>query len=447
MNKFSHPYSVLMLVAVSIAIYSNALAGIERASLAGNVTQANAGSYQAAISDDGRYIAFRSNASNLVGSDTNNMSDIFVRDTETGVTERVSVTTEGGQFMNGSFAPSISDDGRFVAFQSNQSSNGDNCWGGACWTKIFVYDRQTHRSIFILPPAGNNPQDRTARLEPCISGNGRFVAFHSQSNPYSSQPPSVNPPQDDHNAAFDIYVYDLQGKTTERVSRDSSGNEGNGDSFSASLSDDGNLVAFYSYSNNLVLNDTNDCEDVFVKNRSTGAVTRASVSSDGKEGNDDSYEPCISGNGRYVAFRSRASNLVPGDTNKAWDIFVHDLQTGKTECVSRASDGTAANADSYRPSISDDGRFVTFRSNASNLVAGDTNNRWDIFVHDRLTGITTRVNLNSSGGQANIHSYAPAISGDAHFVAFESDATNLVTGDTNAARDIFVTETVPGIGN
>ncbi len=426
---------VLLLLPVSRP--QEALAQPARVSVARDGSVADRGSYQAAISGDGRYVAFRSNATNLVAGDTNGVSDVFVRDTRTGVTERVSVDTDGSEFNDGSFAPSISDDGRFVAFQTNHSFTGSK-YGGYNYAKIIVRDRETGTTIHVLPVAGisRDPPDRSARLEPAISGNGRFVAFHTYVNPSTSEPPSTRPPADDLNRAFDVYVYDLQSQTTERVSRDSHGAEGNGDSFSPSLSDDGTLVAFYSYASNLVLNDTNDAEDVFVKNRSTGVTTRASVADDGTQGNDDSYEPCISGNGRYVVFRSLADNLVPGDTNGAWDIFVRDLQAGTTERVSVATDGTQANADSYGPSISDDGRYVVFRSNATNLVEGDTNDRWDIFLHDRQTGVTTRINL--APGEADNHSYAPVISGDGRFAAFESDATNLVPGDANGARDVFL---------
>jgi len=422
-----------MTVSASLVVSVTALATPLRLSLSTTSAQADRGSYQAAISDDGRYVVFRSNATNLVAGDTNEMSDIFVRDTVANTTERVSVESDGSEFNMGSFAPAISDDGRIVAMQSYRGI----AWGGYRYAKILVHDRQTHTTTEILNVSGSNPQDRIARLEPALSGNGRFVAFHSVAVIRSAQPPSVNPPFDDNNRAHDIFVYDLQNQTTQRVSRDSAGVEGNGDSFSVSLSDDGSLAAFYSYAINLVAGDTNDHEDCFVKERTTQAISRVSVAGDGSQGNDDSYTPLLSGNGRYVAFRSRATNLVAGDTNGAWDIFVHDRQGHTIERVSVATDGGQANKDSYSPSISDDGRFVVFRSRATNLVVNDTNNRWDIFLHDRQGGQTVRVNLPAAGGEANNHSYAPQISGDGHFIVFQSDATNLVAGDTNGETDIF----------
>ncbi len=411
---------------------TDAWAQMQRVSIAGGGAQGDRGSSQASISDDGRYIAFRSNATNLVPDDTNNLSDVFVHNTQTGTTERVSFDTDGAQLDRGSFAPSLSDDGRYVVMQSYKSG----------FAQVMVYDRQSATTTQILPTSGSDPTDREARQEPVISGNGRFIAFHSYVNMPSALPETARPLNDDNNRAHDIYVYDLENQTTERVSRDSNGIEGNGDSFSASLSDDGNLVAFYSYASNLVVGDTNDAEDVFIKDRSTGITTRVSVATDGTEGNDDSYTPDISGNGRYVAFRSLASNLAPGDTNGKWDIFVHDLQTNTTELVSTATNGTRADGDSYAPSISDGGRYVVFRSNADNLVSGDTNNRWDIFLRDRQSGTTTRINVPTSG-EADLHSYAPVISGDGTLVAFESEATNLSAGDTNESKDVFFTAREP----
>ena len=168
-----------------------------------------------------------------------------------------------------------------------------------------------------------------------------------------------------------------------------------------------------------------------------GPIERVSVSSAGDQGNDDSVEAMISGDGAFVAFRSLASNLVAGDGNGRWDIFVHQRATGITTRVSVSSAGVEANHDSFSPSISDDGRFVAFRSNASNLVAGDGNARQDIFVHDRMSGTTVRVSMPDGGGEADGHSDLPAISGDGQWIVFESDATNLVPADTNRSRDIF----------
>ena len=167
-------------------------------------------------------------------------------------------------------------------------------------------------------------------------------------------------------------------------------------------------------------------------------VERVSAASDGTESNSSSYQPSISADGRYVAFYSDANNLISGDTNGTSDIFVHDRQTGTTERVSAASDGTEGNSYSSEPSISADGRYVAFYSDANNLVSGDTNGTSDIFVHDRQTETTERVSAASDGTESNSSSYQPSISADGRYVAFYSDANNLVSRDTNSTSDIFV---------
>ena len=225
---------------------------------------------------------------------------------------------------------------------------------------------------------------------------------------------------------------------TERVSLDSTGTQGNSDSLSPSISADGRYVAFYSFASNLVTGDSNGASDIFVHDRNTGDTERVSVDSGGTQGNSGSYGPSISSDGRYVAFHSFASNLVAGDSNGVVDIFVHDRNTGDTERVSLDSSGTQGNSGSANPSISSDGRYVAFYSFASNLVAGDTNGAYDIFVHDRNTGDTERVSVDSSGTQGNSDSANASISSDGRYVAFFSGASNLVTGDSNGFSDIFV---------
>ena len=168
-----------------------------------------------------------------------------------------------------------------------------------------------------------------------------------------------------------------------------------------------------------------------------GDTTRVSVASDGAQGNGYSYHPSISADGRYVAFESYATNLVSGDTNGYIDVFVHDRQGGGTTRVSVTSDGAQGGTGSWNPSISADGRYVAFMSAASNLVSGDTCCS-DIFVHDRQSGQTTRVSVASDGAQGNNHSWYPSISADGRYVAFHSYASNLVSGDTNSAPDVFV---------
>lgn len=413
-----------------------AQAQIQRISVDAGGVQSDRDSYAAVISDDGNVVAFQSNATNLIPDDTNNSGDIFVSDLDSGTVERVSLDEDGAEMSNGrwnnNLRPSISADGNRIAFQSYGLQN---------FAYVLVRDRAASTTTIVLPISfTTNNADRESRQNPGLSGDGRFVAFHCLINFQASEPVSARPADDDLNRVHDIYVYDLDTQPvppTERISRDADGMEGRGDSYEASLSADGRLVVFYSHADNLVPNDQNGRRDVFVKDRLTGAVDRVSVSSAGSGGNDESQQASLSGDGRYVVFRSKASNLVADDDNDHWDIFVRDRNSGSTERVNVADDGSEANHDSFSPAISDDGRYVVFRSNASNLVADDDNRRFDIFVHDRDSARTVKVSAAADGSAADNHSYQPDISADGNWIVFESDATNLVAGDTNQSRDIF----------
>jgi hypothetical protein len=234
-----------------------------------------------------------------------------------------------------------------------------------------------------------------------------------------------------------------------RVSVASDGTEGNEMSRWAQISGDGNYVVFESYASNLVSDDTNGEPDIFVHNRQTGLTERVSVANNESQANSWSESDlAISRDGRYVAFASMASNLVSGDTNGILDVFVRDRLLGQTKRVSVDSSGAQASGDEWSNFggivISADGRFVGFTSNVANLVSGDTNGVEDVFVHDLHTGTTRRVSISSSGEQANGFSGSSDISGDGHLVLFGSEATNLISGDTNNVRDIFLHNLLTG---
>jgi len=398
-----------------------------RVSVTSDGSQGNDASVYPSISADGRYVAFDSYASNLVSGDTNGLRDIFVHDRQTGQTARVSVASDGTEAHGGSVYPSISADGRYVAFYSGASNLVSDDTNG--WIDTFVHDRQTGQTARVSV-ASDGSQGNDASVNPSISADGRYVAFDS----YAS-----NLVSGDTNGHEDTFVHDRQTGQTARVSVASDGSQGNDASVYPSISADGRYMAFNSDASNLVSGDTNGTYDIFVHDRQTGQTARVSVASDGSQGNNGSYSrPSISADGRYVAFDSDASNLVSGDTNGWIDIFVHDRQTGQTARVSVASDGSQGNHHSYMSSISADGRYVAFESWASNLVSGDTNGHEDTFVHDWQTGQMARVSVASDGGQGNDASVHPSISADGRYVAFDSWASNLVSGDTNGQADIFV---------
>jgi Tol biopolymer transport system component len=224
---------------------------------------------------------------------------------------------------------------------------------------------------------------------------------------------------------------------TRLVSRSSTGAPADGNSFFPSMSADGRYVAFVSRAANLVAGDTNGDDDVFVSDLLTGRTVRASIATNGAQGNGGSGEPSISADGRRVAFSSGAG-LVPGDTNAARDVFVRDLVAGTTRRVSVSSSGAQAADQSLNPAISADGNDVAYESPAANLVPEDTNAAWDVFVRDLRAGQTRRASVSSDGSQGIRDSRSPSLSGDGGRVAFASAAGNLVAADTNRLTDIFV---------
>lgn len=378
------------------------------------------------ISADGRYVAFQSLANNLVLGDTNDVSDVFVYDRLNATTTRVSIDSTGAEGNDFSAAPSISSDGRYVAFASGASNlvPGDTNGGN----DVFVHDSETGATTRVSVASGG-AQARNGGYYPSISGDGRYVAFQSG---------AIDLVPGDTNGLDDIFVHDRQTVTTIRVSVDSSGAEANDSSWFPSISGDGRYVTFYSSATNLVTRNTQGFTHIFVHDCQSGATTLVSVDSNDVPGNGNGGPSWISSDGRYVAFASFASNLVPGDTNLTKDIFVHDLQTGATTRVSVNSSGGQSSYYSDSPAISSDGRYVTFRAYGDDLVPGDTDIVTDIFVHDRQTGATTRVSGGSCAAQANNHSRLSSLSADGRYVVFESLATNLVPWDTNGVSDIFV---------
>ena len=412
--------------AQDVFVRDRLLGTTERVSVDSIGTQSDFGSEDPKISADGRYVAFQSDATNLVAGDTNGASDIFVHDRQTGTTERVSVATGGAEGGAPSLQPRLSGNGRYVAFSSDAVNLVGGDTNGA--TDVFVRDRQAATTIRVSVDSSGAQATGTSPLG-AISFDGRFVTFASDA------PDLV---AGDTNGIQDVFLRDLLDGTTSRVSVDTQGNEADGPSSWPAVSGDGSIVLFESDATNLVAGDTNGALDCFVHATGAGGTETESVGIGGAPANGASSETSISADQRFVAFESDASNLVAGDVNGVRDVFVRDRQAATTTLVSVATGGAQGNGPSSRPSISSDGRYVAFESAATNLVAGDTNAASDAFVHDLQNGVTTRVSVTTAGGQANGASAAPAISGDGGAIAFESLATNLVTGDTNGVLDVFV---------
>jgi len=388
--------------------------------------QASQGSYYPSLNEDGRYVAYWSKATNLVDGDTNGKDDVFLFDSLTKQTTRVSVTSSGAQAIDSSGAPSISGNGRYIAYASLASNLVSGDTNGV--SDIFLYDTvmKTTKRVSVT---SSGLQGTGESKSPSISTSGRYISYWSSAN---------NLVSGDMNNFRDVFIYDTFTGNNSRVSVNSSGIQGNGDSHYPSISGDGRYVSYWSNATNLVSEDSNNRSDIFVYDTLTKTNRRVSVNSDGVEGNDNSFDQAISGDGVYVVYTSLARNLVVGDTNAKTDIFVFNTVTATTRRVSVDSNGVQANGNSYSASISRDGRYVTYQSESTNLVPGDTNASVDVFSYDLVTGKTRRISEDSNGNPSNGASYYPSVSGDGGYVAYESDATNLVPSDTNALRDIFV---------
>jgi len=414
---------------------SSAVPAVSRISVDSSEQQANGFSYPTSISAYGDFVAFTSYASNLVPGDINGNSDIFVRDLVNGTTQLVSTDGNGNHISGYSDIGYLSADGSYVAFYSEDSNLIPADLNGI--PDIFVkYLDGSETVIRASEQVGGQPSSDC--LRPAIAANGTFVAFDSNSLNLVS--PATN--GDQH-----VYLRDTASGKTVLISVDSFGNQGTGNSSEASVSADGRFVAFTSTSSNLVPGDSGLYTDVFLRDVVAGVTYRISREgpgdldgdggADGDNANGDSHGPSISADGRYVAFTSSAPDLVAGDGNGVDDVFVYDRVLGTTKRVSVITGGGEANDDSFEPSLSSDGKFIAFSSDATNLVGNDTNGVEDIFVHEIATGITTRVSVATNGTEATFRSLEPSISSNGQFVTFKSEDPNIAAGDANDA--------VPGV--
>lgn len=392
----------------------------------------NSYSWVNAITPDGRFIVSTAFASNIVQNDTNETEDIFIYDRTTGLNEIVSRASNGSQGNNSSRQASISADGRFISFTSYATNFIANDVNGPL-ADVFIHDKQTGSTDLIsVSSNGEQGNGNSSSSYAAMSSDGRFVVFLSDSS---------NLVANDINNRTDVFVRDRQSGTTEIISISTEGTQGNLDCHNASISANGQYVVFMSEATNLIANDTSGGYDIFVRDRTAGITERVSISTSSAQANANSFQPFISTDGKYVGFSSEATNLVANDTNNVADIFIRNRETGVTDRVSIATNGTEANGVSGgEPIISPDGRFVVFTSWASNLVTGDTNVTNDVFLRDRLAGTTECISVTSEGLMTNSRgSGSPWISDDGRFVAFSSYAFDLVPNDANFwTGDVFI---------
>jgi Tol biopolymer transport system component len=406
-----------------------------RVSLSAGGRESNAVARDSHMSGDGRWVAFSTPASNLHADDTDATDDIYVKNLSTGalyLASRASGATGAkGQWASG---PSLSHDGRWVAFVTFASLDPDD---SDLDFDVYARNLQTHETLLVSRAAGlggdkGNAASRDARISP----DGRWVAFTSV---------ATNLSLDDKDATEDVYLRELETGATELISRSAgvAGEKGNGNCVSPRLSADGLQVAFQSTSTNLSADSpavaTNQ---IYLRDRNaskTLLVSRASGAG-GAVGNGLALDPAVSADGRFVIFRSAATNLDPGDVDVATDVFIRDLRAEATELVSRGPGpaGKDANQGCGPGDLSADGRFAAFTTIAANLGELDENGNADVYVRDRLLSRTWRVSVRTFGGEAWSDFDAPSLSADGKSVAFLSRSDNLVDGDENTFADVFV---------
>jgi hypothetical protein len=405
---------------------------------ASNTGTANSSSSDPVISADGNWVAFASNASDLGPSDSNGTQDVYLWSRATGAIFLVSHVAGGTSSGNNySLVPSISDDGSVVAFRSNATDLVTG-FGGYNYQNVFVFDRLNSGAVRLVSHqygsqvysgGGYSSQPSTAVA---LSGNGQFIAFEGNGPDFVA---NGNP-----NGYQSIYVWKSSDGSIALANMPTSGSV-NSYSYTPTISDDGKFVAYRSSASNLVANDNNGTDDIFLYDRVAATNILVSRTAAGTSGNNYSLEPAISGDGKFVAFSSSSGNLVTGDSNGNYDVFVYDVQNNSVALASPRSSGSGSgNSQSRSPSISSDGSVIAFYSSSSNLTDNDTNgSTQDVFAFDRIAGKVVLISRNTAGtGSGNSSSASGFVSGNGQFVVFQTNATNLIASDANNASDIFI---------
>lgn len=372
------------------------------------------------VTPDGRYALFSSGSTDHVDGDTNGTFDVFLYDAIGGMIERVSLDENGMQLDQNSDSGTISDDGNLVCFRTAAAaiSTDDNGVADA-----YVRNRSEGTTERVSLTHLNGQSTGSVSV-PAISGNGQFVVFSSESADFVSG---------DTNGASDLFRRDIINDMTIRVTI-GDGEEFDGGVTYPRISDDGNVIAFISGADNLVPGDTNGRQDTFVRNITAGTTTRVSVAGNEDEGNGGTDEDCdISGDGNVVVFSSTSSNLVPGDTNGQTDIFVRDISAGTTELITITRAGVRSDDYSAFTTISQNGRYVGFKSRSRKLDSRKGGNQFSGFGFDRETGDIACIHFNQNGEEGTddfgiTESSAPYFANNGH-IYFDSDAWNLLPAD------------------
>ena len=432
----------LILVCVVCAPFAWGQEVTERISLTNAGTQPNGGSWWLAMSSDGRFIAFQSWARDFVPGDTNWVYDIYLHDRAFGLNHPISLSGTGAFGLQESLYPAMSPDGKSVAF----TSTAPNLVPGEANGLVQVYIRDWQTGVTERVSVSSAEEQANADCaRASVSQDGRYVGFHSEATNLVPGAPGY----------LAVYVRDRLTQTTECASVSTAGQFATQIALDAAITPDGRYVAFLSYAGNLVLGDGNPGADAFLRDRQAGTTEIVSLTDlTGQPANGSSYgpSPAITPDARYIAFSSHASNLVPVDANDTWDVFLRDRQTGRTELISVSTGGEQGDAPSGYGSrmlaISANGRYISFASQASNLVPDDINGYWDVFVRDRVLETTTRVSVSNIGGIGNFDAGVAgiALSTDGLLRAFDSRASDLVADDDNDWYDVFLRRPVDVTG-
>ena len=406
-----------------------------------NGGEANDVSYDARITPDGTQVLFTSNASNLVADDTNGQADVFVKNLATGSLSRVDTAQAGTEADQGATAGVLDPAGDKVAGSPAPSDNlvpGDD----NAQADVFVKTLDSGAVQLVTAGAsvniGANSDSTLSARHTQVSDDGRYLV-------YTSSASNLVPGADTNGSATDVYWYDRVTGQTVRVSQADDGTQGDKASSAPSISGDGTIVAFQSDADNLVPGDTNGKTDVFIASPISNQVALLSQTIDGVEGNGNSYDIVVSRDFQWAVFVTDATNLFNDQQPNFSDVVLEDLLTGAFTVVSADATGHQGAGNATAQSISDDGRYVTFLSDAPDLLPGGVAGQTDVYVKDMVTGDLTRVSSGVGGATADGPSSDPSISGDGSKIVFASEADNLIDGDTNGVSDVFVADRASGV--